>query len=43
MKDGTLLMDRRTMDGTALTEYEEIYAPFIDIKAARDPLRPADQ
>ena len=41
MKDGTLLMDRRTMDGTALTEYKEIYAPFIDITAARDPLRPA--
>lgn len=41
MKDGTLLTDRRTMDGTALTEYQTIYAPFIDVTAARDPLRPA--
>ena len=41
MKDGTLLMDRRTMDGTALTEYQEIYAAFLDVSAARDPLRPA--
>lgn len=41
MKDGTLLMDRRTMDGTALNEYQEIYKPFLDVAAARDPLRPA--
>lgn len=41
MKDGTLLMDRRTMDGTALNEYREIYKPFLDVTAARDPLRPA--
>ena len=41
MKDGTLLMDRRTMDGTALNEYQEIYKPFLDVTAARDPLRPA--
>jgi hypothetical protein len=41
MKDGTLLMDRRTMDGTALSEYQEIYKPFLDVAAARDPLRPA--
>lgn len=40
MKDGTLLMDRRTMDGTALNEYQEIYKPFLDVTAARDPLRP---
>ena len=41
MRDGTLLMDRRTMDGTALNEYQEIYKPFLDVTAARDPLRPA--
>ncbi len=41
MKDGTLLMDRRTMDGTALNEYREIYKPFLDVTTARDPLRPA--
>ena len=41
MKDGTLLMDRRTMDGTALNEYQEIYKPFLDVTAAREPLRPA--
>lgn len=38
--NGTLLMDRRTVDGHAIDNFHDYYAGFFDITQIRDPKRP---